>query len=854
MKKWKKRLLVSSVCIVAAAAVAGGVLYYNKYDYSSLLPKNTPETPTGFHPLGEESKAKGMQIAAQNGTLELLVKEDSAEIGVLDKRTGQIWYSNPQNRSLDKIANEVAKNSLASQMDITYYDKNRERHEFNTYSDCVQKKQFKIQSLKNGLRVTYTVGNLSLGADAIPKYISKQRFQEKVVSKIKDTKNKKAVVQSYIEDTGNKDRMMFLESTKLSDIIMSRVLKGFAEAGYTGEDLKFDNKAAGIAEKSDLQYVVVPLDYKLENDRLSVTVPTNLIQETGGIKILYLEPMKFFGAGSKNDSGYLFVPSGSGGLIDFNNGKTGEDLYMQPVYGDDPALGNTTRTQVTEPVRMPVFGIKRNDDAVFACITQGESAATLLAGVSGKTNSYNYVYPRFTLRSTSKIDISQTSGSDSAMTIVENNVDRGNMTVTYCFLSRQDADYSGMARYYRQMLTQNGTLKRLTQMDGTPFYLDIVGAVEKKEFAVGFPYRGTVSMTTYRQAEEILSELRKNGVRDVQMRYLGWFNKGINNDIPSSVKPVGSLGGTGDLLGLNSALESFGGHLFPDVAFQHISDQSHFYWESKESARYLDQWSVETTDYDRAKLHMGTLYESGVYDIVSPNTLPGVVDQFLPGYEKIGVKGLSVRDLGDVLTSDKRKAYPISRDASKFITGDQLNKLRRNFRLMVSGGNAYALPYASSLVNVPDTGNQFYLLDETIPFYEMVVHGSVDYSGQATNLVEGYDSGTQLLHLLEYGMAPHYIMSYQNSSELADTPSDSLYSTDYRVWLGDAAATYQKVGKIYADLRTHYIDRYVIHEKGVYETVFDNGVSIYVNYTDRPVTVGSVTVEAKGYALGGSRN
>ncbi|MCI1982416.1 MAG: DUF5696 domain-containing protein [Oscillospiraceae bacterium] len=854
MKKWGKRLLVPSVCILAAAAVVGGTMYYKKYDYSSLLPKASAQELSDFHPLAEEPKAKGMQVAAQNSTLELLVKKDTAETAVLDKRTGQIWYSNPQDRAQDKIANKVAADSLSSQMDIVYYDQNRQEHTFRTYGDCVAKKQFKIQSLKDGVRVTYTIGNLSLGADAIPKYISKERFQKKILSKIKDSKIKKTVQRSYIEDSAQKGRMAFLESTKNSDINMGRVLKGFQEAGYTSEDLKYDNQQAGIQAKSDLQYIVVPLDYKLENDRLSVTIPANRIQEKGGIKVLSIDLMKFFGAGSTSDGGYLFVPSGSGALIDFNNGKTGEELYRQPVYGDDPALANKTRTQVTEPVRMPVFGIKKGRDAVFACITQGESSAAILAGVSGKTNSYNYVYPSFTLRSTSKVDISQTSGSNSTMTIVENGMYSGSLSVSYCFLPRKDADYSGMARYYRGMLTENGTLRKLSGTGATPFYLDIVGAVEKKKFVVGVPYRGTVTMTTYRQAEQILSELRKRGVRNVQMRYLGWFNKGINNDIPSSVKPIGSLGGSGGLLSLNKALKDGGGGFFPDAAFQQISSQSPFYWASKESARYLDQWSVKTADYNRAKLRMGTLYKSGVYDIVSPNALPSVVGRFIPKYGKLGIKGLSVRDLGDILTSDKRRAYPISREVSKLITSDQLHKLQTKYRLMVSGGNRYSLPYASSLVNVPDTGNSFYLLDETIPFYEMVVHGSVDYCGRAGNLAEGYGSGTQLLHLLEYGMAPHYVLSYQSGSELAHTASEDLYSTGYQNWINEAANLYQEVSRIHSSLRNHYIDRYIIHEKGVSETVFDNGVSIYVNYTDQPVTVGGVTIRAKSYAVGGKQN
>ena len=41
--------------------------------------------------------------------------------------------------------------------------------------------------LDNGIRVTYTLGDVSLGIDALPKYISQDRLQEKVISKLDES-------------------------------------------------------------------------------------------------------------------------------------------------------------------------------------------------------------------------------------------------------------------------------------------------------------------------------------------------------------------------------------------------------------------------------------------------------------------------------------------------------------------------------------------------------------------------------------------------------------------------------------------------------------------------------------------
>ena len=53
---------------------------------------------------------------------------------------------------------------------------------------------------------------------------------------------------------------------------------------------------------------------------------------------------------------------------------------------------------------------------------------------------------------------------------------------------------------------------------------------------------------------------------------------------------------------------------------------------------------------------------------------------------------------------------------------------------MVSGGNSYSLPYADDIINAPDTQSDFYIIDAQVPFYQMIIHGYINYTGASLNL------------------------------------------------------------------------------------------------------------------------
>ena len=62
----------------------------------------------------------------------------------------------------------------------------------------------------------------------------------------------------------------------------------------------------------------------------------------------------------------MFVPDGSGALINLNNTKLNENQFTARFYGGDKLVNTTTYDETKINMTMPVFGLKTGDSAVFA--------------------------------------------------------------------------------------------------------------------------------------------------------------------------------------------------------------------------------------------------------------------------------------------------------------------------------------------------------------------------------------------------------------------------------------------------------------------------------------------------------
>lgn len=857
MRKSKK-ILIGVVSLIAAVILIWFAYYlihfYFYNHYKDYLTSYDYEEGKEFTPIAESTPdVEGMELAAQNGTLKLYVDLETANVAVVDTRNGETVYSNPLNADDDAIANKTNKNYMKSQLVVDYFNAARTIGTYDSYSYCIEKEnQLKVESIENGVRFIYTLGDLSAKTGVVPIYISADTLDSVCAALAEEDAG---FVRTKFKESSIADGYMeMLESAQKGASQIRKLNKFFEEAGFTQEDYNREMEGSGVEGAVPVSFEI-PLEYRLVGDSVEVSVPMSAVKENGGGAIYRISLLRFMGAAGTDESGYLLVPNGSGSLINFNNGKTTAQPYSEFVYGMDPLAAELTVRENTEDVKMALFGIFREDSSVFATIERGGSLAYISARVSGSINEYNYVYPTFVLRGNEKLAMFGTTGNEADLPIVEKEYYDQNLTVRYTMLTEDHAGYAGAANYYRDRLVNEGVLTANGAEGDIKFYYDVLGGIEKLKFFLGVQYRGLYAMTDFDEAVEMSNDLAANGITNQVMNYQGWCNGGYHHDVLNKIKVPWRLGGRSGLEDLSAAVEANGGSFYADTVFQHVTEVSDRYSVGNETSRYygagyVAQFGLVNPSTLRQTSGLG--WSENRFFLVSPKFLVRHVEKFADRIEGYDIGGISLRDLGDQLHSDKRRTNVIDRCEAQDIVEAELQNIEdTGKRVMVNDGNDYSFAYADDIINAPLTDNDYYIVDETVPFYTMLIHGYIDYSGSVINLSDTFDRTETVLNLVETGASPHFVFSWENSNEMKNTGLSRFYSTTYEDWKQEALAVYNEVNDALKYVNGAAIVDHVIYDNGVRAVAYSNGVTIYVNTGTADQTVDGVSVPARSYEIGG---
>jgi len=104
--------------------------------------------------------------------------------------------------------------------------------------------------------------------------------------------------------------------------------------------------------------IAIPIEYRLRNDSLCVSVISSKILESGEkykLVSVTLTPNLCSVKNSENGA-YLFVPSGSGAVMYAAENADGVRSFSGEVYGEDAARQKPNNFTDGEPLLLPVFG------------------------------------------------------------------------------------------------------------------------------------------------------------------------------------------------------------------------------------------------------------------------------------------------------------------------------------------------------------------------------------------------------------------------------------------------------------------------------------------------------------------
>lgn len=787
----------------------------------------------------------------------LYYKEETAEIAFKNGENGSVWLSNPADYQGETLVGGESRDALLSQLTIGYFDKSGSKIYFDSYNACVKQGNVKYAVSDDKLQVSYYISKTRIEITDIPQQLSDKRFQE-ILARLdeKDAKEIKKYYQihSLKGISSSNTKQMLIEQYKNieeNDIwaistdterILTKIYTILEKAGYTIDDLKKDNTENGInTDVEEKAYFDVTLIYSIQNGSLVVEIDTTNIKYASSFPIAEIRVLEFFGAAGVTDEGYILVPDGSGGLIHYNNGRSSATAFSGKVYGIDSSMKMVGNYQINEQILIPAFGMKTGDGAYVCLIQDGASLATINANVSGQIYSYNRAHASFDTAQSQSTTLSATSNDE--IVLLEKNPYKGKFVLEYSFLENDNANYSGMAKAVRKRLLEKELLFKKEMPEKLPLDISYLGAVTVDKVILGISSNVQKSMTTFEQATQITNKLIEAESIPTGVTYIGWFNGGAAQQVVSKVKTEKILGGKNALLRFTETLSEKNIPLFNQVYFQTVYQTGNGFSKRADSPRNLSGDVSVGYYYD----YMNRYKTSDLFYQISPNRLSSYVDRFTKSALKEGIIGINSADLGKVLGSDFSVSNSVTRPEAQNINTNALQTLSDNFELKLNSPNLYAWKYSDSITELPMEDSWFAIVNESVPFVQIVLSGLISYTGSPLNLEADYRNS--LLEAIEYGSGFSYLLMHSDSAALKETKYNYYVTGKADNWLSIIAEDYKEANDKLSETVGKQITAHTRVDKELYKTDYENGVSVYVNYSEKDAEYQGIKIGAKDYTV-----
>lgn len=797
------------------------------------------------------------ELLIENDKFELHFDPETTHFSVTDKSTGYIWYSNPA----DLAPGATAEADLNSTITLRYSTDTTSATSIDNYKYSIQKGNYTYGLLgDNGIEVNYTIADLEK-LYLLPLAVPESRFNE-FYNKM-DKSAQGFVKQYYKKYDINKprrgddpDELLKLYPDYANEIIyelfendnsglMLKLENYFTVAGYTQEDYDADIARYSTTIESDKPVFNVTVQYLLEDDGLVVKIPMDRIRYKTDFPIVEIRPLVYFGAGGLTAEGFLFVPEGSGGIINFNNGRESQSRYISDLYGWDYAIYREAINNETR-VNMPVFGISNGSSSFICTMEEGNSYGFIEADVSKSTHDYNYVGANYYMIHQELMDIS--AKTTTMVTMFQEQLPAEVISQRYIFMDT--ADYPSMAARYREyLMTEYPELVKKTETD-IPVAVELIGAVDRTRHVFGIPTRQPDELTSYAEAKDLIGQLLGYGITDLSIKYNGWFNEGIIHDAPNKVKLISELGSKKDFKELVSYTDQNNVDLYLESTFQFVYNNSitDNFMRIRDSAKFVNRKIAELVPFN--PVYFGETDYLYDYFLAKPGYYIQNMDAYAEGIAEYGVKNIAFADIGKTLSADYDDKKTVSREAAKIMQVEKLSEIsKEGYNIMINSGNIYAVPYADFIVDANLSTKRYNIIDEEVPFYEIALHGLVSYAGTAINLASDYERN--ILKTVETGAGLYFIFMAADSFELQDSRYTRYFSSDFDEWSEDTNDLYKQMK---ADLG-HVYNQYIINHKkisdNVYMTEYEDGTRVIVNYRESPYLHEGKEIPAKDYIVEG---
>ena len=561
--------------------------------------------------------------------------------------------------------------------------------------------------------------------------------------------------------------------------------------------------------------IQLSLEITLEDNVLKARIPMKTLKENGEYGVTRIDVLPMVGATTSTDEGYFFFPDGCGAIYKFDAYMDTQKTVSMDVYDSMiTEIKSEGSTENNSNICIHVFGINQGDKGVFAHIIEGEENCSINLASDKSTYAVNRLYSSIRVRKQYAIE---TASGDTVYTY-QKSTSIGDFEIYYHFLE-EDCSYSDMANVYREYLYETG---RLTQLEEAPeLAVDFLISTNKKEM-IGSK---SIVSTTFKEADNILSDLNENGSYKIATVLYGW-EKGGYYSYPNKSKLVSGAGSKKELEELAKKHNIYLLCNYTDA----MTDNSGF---SKQTDVVYGVSGNPLTDLEESRY------------LLNPSTQ---IDRFEKDLKIVKETNTNVafEKFGKTLYEDFNKNHALSRYGYKNVITEYLKSAEKSAKVATDGYLAYMSGNTDYILNLTDDTSNLFIWEKEVPFLQMVLHGSIPYSSALPGNLASDITATKL-KWMEYGYIPTFILT-GNDESLIGSNYDKLFSSEYDNWEKTIRSLSDEMKEVYKELSDQYMVQHEIEDQ-VAHVVWSNGTEFVINHNDFAVEYLGTEIEGQNYLV-----
>lgn len=645
-------------------------------------------------------------------------------------------------------------------------------------------------------------------------------------------------------------------STYSTLTIVVQDMQNYQREQFSSEDIakkgrisckKIDN-GIELTYYFDSVKISVPVEYTLREDSVKVSIDASKVVEGNkNFRLYYAAPAsKFCSVLEEETDAYIFAPYGSGAIINTTIQPDGKKR-IEDEGNNIAALSTGSAVDPAESSGMQVFGIKDKADALLCICEECAGAMGIHFFAGDRQSDYSSIYPVFYF-----IDFDDVKGRAANSGDVRQLSERtqSKMSVGFYPLTGENADYNGMAKKYRKYLIESGYVREnYSDKDfSSPYSVTLLGGVETTSSILGIPVSTLKRMTTFSEAQNIISELSEYVGAKPVVRLQGFGESGINiGKIAGGYKFASKLGSNKSRLALEDYCKNNEISVYTQFDLVRYSKSGSGFSYTFDSAKTATLHSAEQNGVNLPLRDYNTDLK---HRLLSRGKLSKAVDKLVSLISKKSISGVSLSTLGEVTYSDYS-------DGTKYATTSLMDTDTKEFverlcKTSAGVAGAKSTYFAAGLLDAVfdsplDTSGK-YQTEEDVPFYQMVLSGITPLYSTSINLDSNPERKIMLAAASGTGLGFSVINDFDKS--YMENNVYKLYSCIYdknKEYIKNVVDNYSEVYKAVAGSP---ISRYDILDENISKTTFENGVVVYANHSSKEAESPAGVLEGYGFKMG----